>query len=353
MRVFLSHSSSDAGFCSSLVRALRDAGADVWYDDQNLGAGNLLEAILREIKDRDVFIVVLSPTALSSPWVRDECLWAYNCHRRDRRRLILPVVAESIGENWLEDWLFLETFKRVEKPGGLAYPSGEAISQTLRILNPRFTDKPPQLLQDEDNADAEEFIAKGQALAAQGQHERAVAFFAQAAQVDPEDSGAWQLLGDEHFFLAGAWSVGSLSELMPKLAGDQTEIVSRHPRAQTLEWALDAYTRALALDPASEYVWFQKGRVLAALGREKEALAAFESAAAIEPNDMLSLILCGRGEALLALDRFEEALAAYNHALTLDPDDGVAREGKATVLEAMAYQARQRDDSVHKRESGA
>lgn len=342
MRIFLSHSSSDADFCASLVRALRDSGADVWYDDQNLGAGNLLEAIQREIRSREVFIVVLSPAALSSPWVREECIWAHGRYLRERQRIILPIVAETLSDDWLDDWLFLASFKRVEKPGGLAYPGEEAIAQTLRMLNLPG-----------DGPDAEELIAEGEALAKREQHEEAMAAFEQATQVDPENPEAWRLLGDELFFLADSQWVRSLSDLFSETVQDQRERKERTERRRhDFEQALDAYTQALTLDPTIDYVWFQKGRTLAVLDRYKEALAAFEAAAAAEPDDLLPLILCWRGEMLLTLDRLEEALAAYNHALTEDPDSELARDGKAMVLEAMAEQVRRAGSDKRVRKPG-
>jgi predicted esterase len=33
MRIFVSHSHKDHEFCRALVNALREAGADVWYDE--------------------------------------------------------------------------------------------------------------------------------------------------------------------------------------------------------------------------------------------------------------------------------------------------------------------------------
>ncbi len=39
LRVFVSHSHQDNAFCQQIVQALRDAGADVWYDEHNLRLG--------------------------------------------------------------------------------------------------------------------------------------------------------------------------------------------------------------------------------------------------------------------------------------------------------------------------
>jgi len=49
-RVFVSHSHEDDAFCRALVAGLRAAGADVWYDEHNLGSGQLLDTIEAELR---------------------------------------------------------------------------------------------------------------------------------------------------------------------------------------------------------------------------------------------------------------------------------------------------------------
>src|SRR5689334_5381494 len=83
MRIFVSHSHQDNAFCHVLVKALRGAGVDVWYDEHNMGSGRLGPTIEREERERPVFVVILSPAALHSPWVEDETRWAYGLWRND------------------------------------------------------------------------------------------------------------------------------------------------------------------------------------------------------------------------------------------------------------------------------
>ena len=45
MKVFVSHSREDKAFCGTLVVGLTRAGADVWYDEQNMGPGRSCDAI--------------------------------------------------------------------------------------------------------------------------------------------------------------------------------------------------------------------------------------------------------------------------------------------------------------------
>ncbi|HEY7343450.1 MAG TPA: toll/interleukin-1 receptor domain-containing protein [Ktedonobacterales bacterium] len=52
LRVFVSHTSEDSAFCHTIVAALRGAGADVWYDEHNMGSGRLADEILRELGRR-------------------------------------------------------------------------------------------------------------------------------------------------------------------------------------------------------------------------------------------------------------------------------------------------------------
>lgn len=134
LRIFVSHNSQDKAFCDALVQALRDAGADVWYDEQSFGAGHLLDVINRELASRPVFIVVLSKAAFASRWVTQECQWAFNLYSREPERVILPVTAQPIELSDFNSWLFLESFRRIEGPSGHPLPQAEAIAKTLHTL---------------------------------------------------------------------------------------------------------------------------------------------------------------------------------------------------------------------------
>lgn len=134
MRIFVSHSNADNTFCDAIVKALRDAGADVWYDEQSMGAGHLLDVIQRELVSRPVFIVILSKAAFNSKWVTQECQWAFRLYNREPDRKILPITAQPIEANDFNTWLFMEDFKRIEASGYQPLPLSEAIAQTLQTL---------------------------------------------------------------------------------------------------------------------------------------------------------------------------------------------------------------------------
>ncbi|HEY7021294.1 MAG TPA: toll/interleukin-1 receptor domain-containing protein, partial [Ktedonobacterales bacterium] len=60
LRIFVSHSHQNNDACRALVNALREVGADVWYDEYNMTSGRLGQTIERELRARPVFIVMLS-----------------------------------------------------------------------------------------------------------------------------------------------------------------------------------------------------------------------------------------------------------------------------------------------------
>ncbi len=143
-RVFVSHSHEDDQYCRHFVAELRRllGSADtVWYDEHNLGSGELLTEIQRQLHARPIFIVVLSKAALHrSTWVADECRWAFQLRQREAARVILPVIGAPIESgDFYPDWIYLEGFKRIEAPGMEPFPAEEAARRTHNAIAPAHT----------------------------------------------------------------------------------------------------------------------------------------------------------------------------------------------------------------------
>jgi hypothetical protein len=87
-KVFVSHSQKDHLWCRKFVEAGRALGWDIWFDEASLLGGNeWLPIIEREIQSRDVFILVVTPAALSSHWVDREWRLAFQ-----QSKQIIPVL---------------------------------------------------------------------------------------------------------------------------------------------------------------------------------------------------------------------------------------------------------------------
>src|SRR6266699_1091567 len=69
---------------------------------------------------------------------------------------------------------------------------------------------------------------------------------------------------------------------------------------------------------ADSFVTVFKERSISELGRYEKALAAYELALRLDPDDALAYN--GKGNALDDLNRYEEALVAYEQAIIQDPD---------------------------------
>ena len=84
-RVFVSHSSLDTEFVEKeIVAPLRRHGVDVWYARDSIATTDEWDRrITAALKDCEWFLVVLSPRAVDSEWVRNEVHWALE-HRKDR-----------------------------------------------------------------------------------------------------------------------------------------------------------------------------------------------------------------------------------------------------------------------------
>ena len=112
-------------------------------------------------------------------------------------------------------------------------------------------------------------------------------------------------------------------------------LLLRLDRAQEAEAAY----RAALPDPAA---WHGLGNALHTQGRHAEALAAYRTAIAAQPDATqpdAALAWRHRAAALTLLDRPQEAIAACRRCLELDPENAEAMLGEATALLALGRYA--------------
>lgn len=302
LRVFVSHASEDSAFCQAMVDALVGAGADVWYDERNLGSGVLRREIMRELSARPVFLVVLSKAAFASGWVQDECEWAYNLYRRKPERLILPVVGAPYDPDDFDTLLYIESMKRIEASGNQPYPTDEAVRHLMRALALTSAGETPVSTAPQPTESVDDLLTRGRALAAQKKFAEALPLFERAAQLAPDSIDAWVNL---------CYILGELKRWQD---------------------ALTACNRALALDDEEAWIWGIKGLVLRKQGHTDEAIAAYDRALVIDANN--ADVWNNKGYALFTSQRYDEAMAAADRALALNPDSGTCWDTKGQILNA-------------------
>jgi hypothetical protein len=89
--VFLSHANRDHRFASWLKDELQRQGVRAWYSEtQIVGAQQWHDEIGKALDRCDWFLLVLSPSAVRSTWVKRELLFALESSHFNRR--IIPVI---------------------------------------------------------------------------------------------------------------------------------------------------------------------------------------------------------------------------------------------------------------------
>ncbi|HEX9037701.1 MAG TPA: toll/interleukin-1 receptor domain-containing protein [Ktedonobacterales bacterium] len=106
--LFVSHSGVDNAFCDRMVSHLMDArpSLNIFYDNTSLlGGDNWVKRIPREVLGHPVFVVVLSPSAVESSWVREETQLALREAITNTQRRIIPVLHVPCDVNHLSPLL--------------------------------------------------------------------------------------------------------------------------------------------------------------------------------------------------------------------------------------------------------
>jgi hypothetical protein len=96
-KVFVSHASEDKDiFVREFARKLRDHGVEAWFDEWEMLPGDkLIHKIFEEgLKAPDAFIIVLSKTSVTKPWVREE-LDVAAVKRISNGMKLIPVVIDD------------------------------------------------------------------------------------------------------------------------------------------------------------------------------------------------------------------------------------------------------------------
>ncbi|MEB3337376.1 MAG: toll/interleukin-1 receptor domain-containing protein, partial [Leptolyngbyaceae bacterium] len=90
---FISYSRADSGFARKLNDALQAQGKRTWFDQENIAAGtaDFQREIHRGIETSDVFLFILSPRSVTSPYCADEVEYAAKLNKRVVTLLYQPI----------------------------------------------------------------------------------------------------------------------------------------------------------------------------------------------------------------------------------------------------------------------
>ncbi len=107
-QVFISYSRRDLPFVEHLVKDLKNAGLEVWFDLSGLEGGQRWGSEIQDaIRKSQNFIVVLSPHSVASEWVEKEFMYAHNLGRK-----VVPILYKACETPmWVSNLHFIDMQK--------------------------------------------------------------------------------------------------------------------------------------------------------------------------------------------------------------------------------------------------
>jgi WD40 repeat protein len=96
--VFISYSRADSGFARRLNDALQLQSKRTWFDQESIAAGtaDFQQEIHRGIESADIFLFILSPRSIASPYCADEVDYAARLNKRLVTLLYQPIDTQNL-----------------------------------------------------------------------------------------------------------------------------------------------------------------------------------------------------------------------------------------------------------------
>jgi hypothetical protein len=248
--VFISHHHSEFEdtFTARLVADLEAAGADVWVDDVRITSDDFIKKINEGLSGRQWLVLVMTPESLRSPWVQTEVNAALNQVRKERMRGVIPLMAKPCADEDIPP--LLDALHRYDATHGYV-PACVGLLHALGLPVPGIpastTSHPVPLLTPEPSP--------------VHAPETSLTDFGQSDTPTMEERDLVESIQVPH---------PAIEPVPPPLASwlleGKANLESRH-----LHEALAAYESALAIDGNSALAWTGKALALKQMGRYEEA----------------------------------------------------------------------------------
>jgi tetratricopeptide (TPR) repeat protein len=169
---------------------------------------------------------------------------------------------------------------------------------------------------------AEELCRQGYSFSINGEDQKAIQFFRQAIEKDPQNTLAWNGLGYCHVGLnnpqAAIKAYQQAIKTDPTDAALHFNLANYYVKLGRQQEAINSYQRVISLDPSSEPAYFRLGVIYTQLDRLAEGKAAFEKVISLNPDAAPAFF--NIGIAYAKLGRYHEAINANKEVLRIKPD---------------------------------
>lgn len=177
-----------------------------------------------------------------------------------------------------------------------------------------------------DNAEVHHKLAE--VYYAQGKFAGAIASCHQALRHQPAEAEAYKTLGNilqaENKLDAAIRAYSKAIEINPKFGEAIANLGSMFYKQGRLDEAATTYQKALKVQPHLAAVYWNLGKVLQQQGKHNEALACQQKALELQPDLLGVPSYIQEGNALLAAGKLDAAIAQYQQAIQLNPNNAVA-----------------------------
>lgn len=169
---------------------------------------------------------------------------------------------------------------------------------------------------------AEELCRKGYSFSINGENQKAIRFFRQAIEKDPNNKMAWNGLGYCHVGLNNP--MAAIQAYQQAIKTDPTDenlhfnLANFYFKLGLQEEAIDSYQRAISLNPNFEPAYFKLGVVYTQLGRLDEGKVAFEKVIQLNPDAAPAYF--NIAIAYTKLGHYHEAINANKQVLRINPN---------------------------------
>ncbi len=190
---------------------------------------------------------------------------------------------------------------------------------------------------------AEKLCRQGYSFSINGENQKALEFFKEAIEKDPQNTMAWNGLGYCHVGLNNpAAAIKAYQQAIKANPGDESLyfiLGNYYIKLGQHQEAINAYLRVIRLKPDFEEAHFKLGVAYTKLGRLVEGKNAFETVIRLNPDAAPAHF--NAGIAYAQLGRYPHALRANQEVLRIDPEFAPAHNNLGMVHKILGHADRE------------
>jgi len=119
--VFISYSHADEKLVEKIASRFLSDGINYWKDDKDLFAGQVIDTAISDgIQKNRLFLIVLTPSSVSSKWVKREFDEA-SYEEIEGRKTIIPIIGNGLKLNGLPPQMRRKLYIDMNSDFGTAY----------------------------------------------------------------------------------------------------------------------------------------------------------------------------------------------------------------------------------------